>query len=611
MTSWNPKYIIGIDLGTTNSVVSYVRADIPIHDQPDIQIFNVPQVTAPGVVENRAMLPSALLIPGPDDVPEDAMRLPWHRGASRKWVVGEFALTRGAELAHRLITSAKSWLCNTMVDRNGAILPWEGPGDADKLSPVEATARILRHIRDAWNHLMADADDGHRFEDQDILITVPASFDPVARELTGKAAESAGIDHLTLIEEPTAAFYALIEHHHTRWREMVQPGDVVLVCDVGGGTSDFSLIQVDEKEGNLTLDRIAVGDHLLVGGDNMDLALAHTVAQKLASKGTTLDAWQMRSLWHTCRQAKEHLLGDVDMNSYPVAILGRGSRLIGGTIKTELTAEDIETVMLNGFFPFCEADARPVTPKASGIREIGLSYEADPAVTRHLSAFLNRQASIAGHALFPTAVLFNGGVMKAERLRHHVLKIFNTWHRGEGGETVREIEASNFDLAVARGAAYYGMARRGEGIRIRAGLGRSYYIGVAASMPAVPGIAAPTKALCIAGFGMEEGQTAAVTDRAFALVVGEPVKFEFLSSATRTDDLPGAMVEDWHGAITPVTTLETTLEGDTGQTIPVTLEIEVTETGTLKIWCVARDGADRWKLEFNVRKQKGGESVQP
>ena len=297
-----------------------------------------------------------------------------------------------------------------------------------------------------------------------------------------------------------------------------------------------------------------MGNHLLVGGDNMDLALAHAAAGRLAAGGKGPDAWQMRSLWHSCRLAKEALLADPDREPYPVAVLGRGSRLIGGTLTTRVTAEDVASVLLEGFFPVCAADARPVTSKVSGIQEIGLAYAADPAVTRHLAAFLHRRAGSPG----PTAVLFNGGVMKPPLLRRRVMAMFDAWHAAGVCPRVREIDASHFDLAVARGAAYYGLARRGSGIRIRAGLSRAYYIGVAASMPAVPGIPAPTKALCIAPLGMEEGQTAVVADREFALVVGEPVRFDFLSAA-RPDDRLGAVVEDWQGDITPVTVLETSI----------------------------------------------------
>jgi molecular chaperone DnaK (HSP70) len=601
----DPTYIIGIDLGTTNSVVAYTAARFEKGRPADIRTLDLLQLVQAGMVENRPLLPSFIFSPGPHDVPEGGLELPWD--ADARLAVGEFARERGAEVPHRLISSAKSWLCNTMVDRNKPILPWEAPPDVERLSPVAASAAILRHIRDAWNFSMARSESGPeaslRMEYQDIYLTVPASFDAVARELTVQAARSAGLENVTLLEEPQAAFYAWIDAVGDRWREQVQRGDLVLVCDVGGGTSDFSLIRVSEADGRLELERIAVGDHLLVGGDNMDLALAYAVARRLAEQGTRLDAWQMRGLWHTCRQAKERLLSGEDTAAYPLTILGRGSKLIGGTLKTELSREEVDQVILDGFLPACEPSASPQKVAKAGIKEIGLAYEADPAVTRHLARFLRRQGAGEAESRMPTTVLFNGGVMKARAVRRRILEILSGWRTGETPETLQELEHADFDLAVARGAAYYGLARRGEGIRIRGGLGRSYYIGVAASMPAVPGMPAPVKALCVAPFGMEEGSEEVLAQQEFALVVGEPVSFDFLASATRREDAPGTVVEDWAGEIEHLTTIETTLDGEAGSVVPVTIEIRISEVGTLELWCVSREDGRRWKLEFNVREQ--------
>ena len=597
-----PAYIVGIDLGTTNSVVAYAPAVSEKNRRPGIRVLDIPQVTGPGVVESRCLLPSAVMLCGPTDVAEDALRLPWP--AEQGLAVGEFARERGTELPQRLIVSAKSWLCNRFVDRNQAILPWQGPEDLEKLSPVAASAKILDHIRMAWNHAIAQSDGNLRLENQDILLTVPASFDAVARDLTVRAAEMAGLAHITLIEEPMAAFYAWIQSAGDLWRKAVRPGDLVLVCDIGGGTSDFSLILVSEENGSLALDRIAVGDHLLVGGDNMDLALAHAVAGKLAANGTRLDAWQMRGLWNVCRQAKEQLFTNPERNEIPISVLGRGSSLIGGTIRTSVARDELESVLLNGFLPHCNPDDRPVAPRSIGIKELGLAYESDPAITHHLAHFLARREPTASpEQALPTAVLFNGGVMKALTLRHRILEVLSSWRPSTAPGGLREIESVDFDLAVARGAVYYGMARRGDGIRIHAGLSKSYYIGVATSMPAVPGLPAPTKALCLAPFGLEEGQTLSLTGKTFSLVVGEPVQFDFLASSNRPEDKAGEIVDDWVGEIGPVTTLETSLDGEAGGTVPVTLEVRATEIGTLEIWCVAADGSKRWKLEFNVREQ--------
>jgi len=600
------QYIIGIDLGTTNSVVSYTRAQLDPGRTPDIEILEIPQTVEAGVVENRDILPSFILSPGPHDVPEGALALPW--SGEETLTVGEFARKRGAELPQRLISSAKSWLCHPLVDRNKPILPWKGPADCPKLSPVAASAEILKHIRQAWDHQMARTADGYEpsllMENQDILLTVPASFDAVARELTIQAARLAGLANVTLLEEPQAAFYSWISTSNDKWRDAVSVGDLVLVFDIGGGTSDFSLIQISERDGELDLERIAVGEHLLVGGDNMDLSLAYHLAKRLSGEGKNLDTRQMQGLWHGCRSAKEAILSENGPDERPIAILGAGSKLIGGTLRAEMTREDAESVILNGFFPLCERSDAPAAVQQAGIKEFGLSYEADPCVSRHLARFISRQDAHLDRKTQPTAVLFNGGVMKADQLRKRILTLLNSWQEGqEGAAPVREIAATDADLAVARGAAYYGLARRGHGIRIRGGLGKSYYLGIAAAMPAVPGMPAPTRALCLAPFGMEEGARAEISSQEFVLVVGEPVTFDFLGSTTRFDDTPGVIIDDWEGQIEAITTLETTLDGEMGTAIPVTLEIAVTEIGTLELWCVSQEDGQRWKLEFNVRER--------
>ncbi len=593
------EFIIGIDLGTTNSVVSYAREGNPV------QIFTIPQLTGPGSIEKQDFLPSSILIPGENDTPSQSLVLPWDSHSTR--AIGEYARNRGAEIPHRLIASAKSWLCHALVDRNKPILPWEGPDEHLKLSPVAASAAILHHIRDAWNYEMARTPSGFdeqlRLENQEILLTVPASFDAVARELTIKAAQMAGLNHVTLLEEPQAAFYAWIESSGDNWRRNVEKGDLILVCDIGGGTSDFSLIAVSEQNGDLTLERIAVGNHLLVGGDNMDLSLAYAIGRKMADKGTRLDNWQMRGLCHSCRKGKEMLLSGTSPEAYPITLLGRGSSLIGGTLKTQLLAEDVNQVLLNGFLPMCSLSEMPVKQRSVGIREIGLSYESDPAITRHLARFLYNPHDESGNNKLPTAVLFNGGVMKSSALRSRVIDVLTTWTNADSGHALRELPSQDFDRSVARGAVYYGMARRCGGIRIRGGLNKTYYIGVAASMPAVPGMPAPVKALCVAPFGMEEGTSQAIDNREFVLVVGEPAQFDFLGFTVRHDDRAGEVVEAWEDEIEPITTLENELDGESGTLIPVTLESRATEIGTLEVWCISPSDNRQWRLEFNVREQ--------
>jgi molecular chaperone DnaK (HSP70) len=593
-------YIVGIDLGTTNSVVAYTKTENfqkgAVDTGSAIHVLDIPQLVDAGVVDKRNLLPSFILVPGGHEVAREALALPWREDSSM--AVGEFAKQRGAELPHRLIASAKSWLCHTGVDRTSDILPWENTETESKMSPVAASAAILNHIRDAWNHDLGDDDRHLRLEHQEILLTVPASFDAVARELTVQAAHMAGLENVTLLEEPQAAFYAWIEGTNGQWRKTISEGDLILVCDVGGGTTDFSLINVTAEDGRLALERVAVGDHLLVGGDNMDLALAHSVSARMAGQGQRLDAWQMRGLWHSCRNAKEKLLSDPDAETQAITLLGRGSSLIGGTLTTELNRDQVENLLIEGFFPNCESSARPENKKQTGLQEVGLNYAADPGITRHLAGFLGRYQQ----GRMPTAVLFNGGVMKAPAVRRRILEVIGSWDQGETPSTLREIASPHFDLAVARGAVYYGLARRGQGVRIRYGLNKSYYIGIAASMPAVPGIPAPTKALCVAPFGMEEGSRLQLEGREFALVVGAPVTFDLLAAPQRQDEA-GAMVEDWQGELQFLAAVETTLDGEAGSVIPVTLEVQFTEVGTLELGCLSKADGRRWRLEFNLREK--------
>lgn len=603
-----PQYIVGIDLGTTHCVLAYTEFLPEADFSPAIRVLEIPQVVSPGEVKAAPMLPSFIFLPGGHDVPPGSLALPWDDGID--FSVGEFARKRGAELPNRLIASAKSWLCHSGVDRTAPILPWESPPEARRMSPVEASAEFLRHLRNAWNHHMAANGIRALLEEQDIFLTVPASFDAVARELTVKAAQAAGLENITLLEEPQAAFYAWVESRQELWRKRVHVGESILVFDVGGGTTDFSLIQVTEEEGELTLRRVAVGDHIMLGGDNMDLTLAHAVRQELASRGISLDAWQFRSLWHACRLAKERILGNPSIQSEPVAILGRGSSLIGGTIRTEITREQVERIILEGFFPRGPLDRFPDDKPKVGMREMGLPYESDPAITRHLARFLSRQVqgatgeSQTGVA-YPSAILYNGGVLKSQFIRQRVLELLRDWN---SEHELRELTSADLDLAVARGAAYYGLARRGRGIRIRGGTARTYYIGVESAMPAVPGMPTPLKALCVVPFGMEEGSDLEIRGREFGLVVGQSAVFHLLDSTTRKSDQAGEIIEDWRGEIDEVTTMETVLpvtEGDSGGgVIPVWLQSKVTEVGTLELWCVARDEDRRWKLEFNLRERE-------
>ncbi len=599
------SYIVGIDLGTTNSVVAYTEKPVEgAIEASDIRLFSIPQLVDAGTVENPEILPSFIFLPEAHDVGRGATALPWDPEPSA--VVGEFARKRGGELPQRLIASAKSWLCNTMVDRKAENLPWKGPEEVSKMSSVMASAAILRHMRDAWNHEIAGEDSEKNLENQEVYLTVPASFDAVARELTVQAAALAGLLHVTLLEEPQAALYAWIESMGDEWRTKVKKGETLLVCDIGGGTTDFSLIGISEADGELSLERIAVGDHLLVGGDNMDLALAWHVKSKMAAKGKNLDEWQMRGLGHSIRSVKEKILSGESTGPEAVTILGRGSGLIGGTLKGEMEASEVDDIILEGFLPMCSVGDRPVQKRRSGLREVGLVYEQDPSISRHMAWFLARQGGDGWqNACIPDAVLFNGGIMKSASVRKRILGIVDAFRDEVGNESpVREVESGDFDLSVARGAAYYGLARLGKGVRIRGGLSRSYYVSVEAAMPAIPGMPAPVKALCVAPMGMEEGTEERVASEEFVLYVGEPVAFDIMASSSRREDVSGDVLETWgEGEMDNLTSIETTLEGEWGSAIPVQFEIKVTEIGTLEFWCVAIDGDQRWKLEFNVRER--------
>ena len=606
------RYAIGIDLGTTHSALSYVDLEASDGEQTAHGVLPIPQLSAPGTVEALPLLPSFLYLPHPDELAPGELALPWSTEGETA-VAGEMARSRGATTPIRLVSSAKSWLCHPGVDRRAAILPSDAPEEVTRVSPLEASTRYLQHLRRAWDQAHPEAP----FDQQQVTVTIPASFDPGARELTAEAARNAGYSSATLLEEPQAALYSWIQGSNGAWRKQVKAGDIVLVVDVGGGTSDFSLIAILERDGKLEPHRVAVGDHILLGGDNMDLALAHLVARKLAANGTQLDAWQMRALTYGCRGAKEHLLADPNATTWPIVVPSRGSKLIGGSIRTELTREEVTAFITDGFFPRVEASARPATRTRAGLTQLGLPYAQDAAITKHLSAFLARQAGataelegFAGRVsaehtfLHPSAVLFNGGVFKSGILSQRVMDTINDWLYMEGAEPARMLEGADLDLAVARGAAYYSYARRGGGVRIRGGTARSYYVGVESSMPAIPGMEPPIQALCVAPFGMEEGSELELPGQEFGLVVGEPVHFRFFGSTTRRQDQIGDVLDFWGpDELQEMNEIQATLpaEGRTpGDVVQVKLHALATEAGTLELAALSPEG-QRWKVEFDVR----------
>jgi molecular chaperone DnaK (HSP70) len=598
------RYVVGIDLGTTHCALASVDTrGLDEGAAGTIEPLFIPQVLAPGEVGEKPLLPSFLYIPAEKEFPAGSLELPWKTKGER--LVGWLAREHGLKVPGRLVSSAKSWLSHPGVERGGPILPWAAAADVAKVSPIEASSAYLAHLRDTWNASRGKSTDD-RLAKQDVLLTVPASFDAAAREMTVAAASGAGLEHVTLLEEPQAAFYAWLASEGDAWRERLNVGDVVLVCDVGGGTTDFTLIGVGEEAGDLVLNRLAVGEHILLGGDNMDLALAYQVAANLPGGLDGLDAVQRLALTYACRNAKEALFSDPRKATAPVAVLGRGSRVIGGTVKTELARAQLGATVVDGFFPRCEPDAEPARGRRVGLAEIGLPYEGEPAITRHLARFLRRQAGSLhseGAAMRPTAVLFNGGVFHSEELRRRVLEVLSNW----AGHEVPELASESLDLAVAKGAAYYGRARRGKGIRIRGGTSRAYYIGLETPAPAVPGVRPPIKALCVVPMGMEEGTQAQVPGPEMGLVVGEPAEFRFFGSTVRREDRPGTVLDRWNPEeveeLDPIVAELPPGKGlRPGEVVPVRLQSDVTEIGTLDLWCEAVGGDGRWKLEYSVRE---------
>lgn len=603
------RYAVGIDLGTTHTALAAIDLSKADGDEmPAPEVLALPQLTAPGSLEARPLLPSFLYFAHESEAP---LALPWD--ASRRFAVGEHARVRAAESPARVISSAKSWLCHAGVDRRGAILPAGAPDDIEQISPVEASFRYLDHLSEAFL-----AEHGVPLGEQEVILTVPASFDAAARDLTVEAAYAAGLENVTLLEEPQAALYAWITSAGEGWRAHLGPGDVVLVVDVGGGTTDFSAIAAVEEQGALTLHRIAVGDHILLGGDNMDLALAHVVAQKLREQGKEVDRWQMAALTHTCRGAKERLLSDASAESAPIAVAGRGSSLLGNALRSELTREEVSRVLVEGFFPVVAANARPQARARSGLTQLGLPYAADPAITKHLAAFLARQVEATeklagfgakhGALLHPSAVLFNGGVVKGEALRSRLLEALTHWLKSDGAPAPRVLPGADPDLAVARGAAYFGLVRRGKALRIRGGTARAYYVGIESPAPAVPGVEPPIVALCVAPFGMEEGTHAELPPNELGLVVGEPVQFRFFGSSVRRSDAAGAQLERWApGELEELSPIEIELPAEgrrEGDVVPVTLSAQITPVGTLLLEAVPREPREpdeRWKIELGVR----------
>lgn len=590
----NPsRFVVGIDLGTTNSAVNYVDTS---QDERTIHTFAVAQLVAAGEVERRETLPSFHYEPAAEELGENGLALPWTTDS--RYAVGVFARDHGRAVPGRLIESAKSWLCHSGVDRKANLLPWHGSPDVESLSPVGVSARYLQHVREAWDHEFPD----EPLAKQEVVLTIPASFDEVARELTVTAARQAGLPRVVLIEEPQAAFYSWVYAHKDDWEEHVSPGQTILICDIGGGTSDLTLIHVRPAAGDkVQFHRVAVGDHLMLGGDNLDLALAHMIEQKLVPGGK-LEPRQWSVLVPTCRHVKETMLGENPPESYTVNLPGSGRKLIGGGIRAEVTREEIEQTLVNGFLPEAKLTDKP-KQRQSGFQEFGLPYASDPGITRYLATFVKAHADAteadpaATNSGRPDIVLFNGGFFASPVLRDQLLGTLTSWfNKDEPDWQPRVLDNERLDLAVARGAAYFGMVRRGVGVKIVAGLARSYYIGVEQNgKPA---------ALCLIAAGTEPSAQTKPIDQQFEVLTGEPVQFPIYVSGTRLTDKPGEIVpvdEEQMSSLPPIrTVLQSKKKAEQGS-VQAQIATRLTEIGTLEMWCHQVDGSKRWQLQFDVR----------
>src|SRR6516164_1084579 len=591
------RYSIGIDLGTTNSVVAYV--DTADESAAGIRVFEVAQAVAPGEVRAIAALPSFLYFPTAAEIGSGAFNLPWEDNLFA--IAGKAARELGALVLGRQVASAKSWLCQDALDRFDDILPREAVPPEPMISPVEASARYLIHLRNAWNHTMAAEGSGSDllFEKQEIVVTVPASFDEESRELTVEGARRAGLQRLTLLEEPLAAFYAWVSTNRSEALAQLRNGDIVLICDIGGGTSDFSLVRADIAGRDIQFERTAIGEHLLLGGENLDLALARRVEQKLNAR---LSLRQRHAVEITCSTAKERLLGNSDLDRLPISILGSGRAVVGQMLSTELTREEVVESLTAGFLPLIRPDEMPSRINVAGLREVGLPYATDPAITKHLASFLRKSMSsmspddkVQSRLLIvrPDAVLFNGGFCIPEITRQRILEAIGNWFSdGEPGWHLQVLHNQGMDSAVAVGAAYYGQVRRGRGLRVKAGSARTYYIGTRTEGTAV----------CVLPVGTNEGTTLQL-DREFSVLANRPVSFNLFSSTVRHDS-HGAVVELDPEQIhrhAPLTTLLRYGKKLQETELTVRLTVSFTEVGTLELWCESVSSSHRWRLQFELR----------
>ncbi|MBX2810790.1 MAG: hsp70 family protein [Myxococcales bacterium] len=618
-----PQFVVGIDLGTSNTAVAYAElCNEESNPHPTIEAWEILQLTQPGDVQARHLLPSALYIPASYEIASEDLRLPWAEGTQEDHppcIVGVGARKLGAKTPIRLIESAKSWLCHGGVQRTAKILPNHAPEEIPKFSPVEAAEAVLEHVCTAWNYHMARQAPDRRLEYQKVVLTVPASFDEAARQLTLQAAKRAGLSEIQLIEEPLAAFYAYIARTGgTAATTGLQGGETILIADVGGGTTDFTLIRVfspEHPDQPLHFERTAVGDHLLLGGDNMDLALAHGVEPSLR-QGQPLDAESWAQLRQECRLAKESLLSYPEQEKLPITIAGRSRRLIQGSLRAELTRSQLATVVLEGYFPSLPKgdEARP-DRQTTGFSEYGLPYATDPRITRHLARFLlDHAAPGPGDAPHIDAVLFNGGALKPVSIRDRLTSVLGDWLRQTAHDPSRpdpralvwDEGDTALELAVARGAAYFGLVKLGRGLRVHGGSAQSYYLGLGDNDQTTSSTDATQKVLCVAPRGMQDGQTLEVSEQQFQLLTNRPVVFPLYVSSQARRDPVGAILDinvdaqEFH-ELAPLQTVIKFGKQKAGTPVPVRIQAHRTELGTLELSCLSKMSGSRFRLEFDLR----------
>ncbi|MCG9582243.1 hsp70 family protein [Vibrio tubiashii] len=614
----SPRFLVGIDLGTTNTVVAFCEITDDLQNSA-VSLFEIDQLIGPGEVVRKPLLPSFRYHPAVGQVSPSDLTLPWdnHPVASdiSQVIVGEWARELGAKVEGRQVSSAKSWLSHQAVDRSSDILPWAGATDVDKVSPVIASASYLNHIRLAWNY----RNPSNKLEDQDVVVTVPASFDETARKLTLEAALLAGLHKIVLLEEPQAVCYDWYARHQQSAAEELKDLPLILVCDVGGGTTDLSLIEAKFDQGELSLDRIGVGDHLMLGGDNLDLALAHLAEQRF-NQSKKLNAASLTKLIQQTRKAKENLLSADAPEEVKITMLGSGSKLLGGTKSIGLSKQEVHQIALDGFFPLSDFTDTP-DKRRSAVVEFGLPYVADPAVSKHVAEFLSQHQQVSMAALnqddtnkpaIPVGILLNGGVFNSDLVTQRVTQLLGNWR----GDDITVLDNPHPDWSVALGAVAFSKARRGAQLKIGGGAARSYFLHLQEKNKM-------GKALCLLSKGTEEGHEIRLSGRRFSLTLGEPVRFNLLTTthdtlSNKTAIQNGVMVDIDPDLFAPLPPYISTLEGEgialqanQKERVEVQLACQLTEVGTLKMECVhVEDDTKRWELEFEVRNQQAEDQVE-